>query len=85
MQTFAFIFLFILILPTREVDVMLEMEQPYCDHEAITKMNTTFNWKQTRKKDPGMLVNDTVNCQSLDFFFEEKHKSLSIKLPLLDF
>ena len=84
-QTFAFVFLFILILPTGEVDVMLEVEQPECDHEAIMKMNTTFKWKQIRKKDPGMLVNDTVNCQSLDFFFEEKHKSLSIKLPLLDF
>ena len=42
MQTFAFIFLFILILPTGQVDVMLEMEQPYCDHEAITKVNTTL-------------------------------------------
>lgn len=83
MQTFAFIFLFIT-LPTGEVDVMLEVEQRYCDREAITKMNTTFKWKQTRKKDPGMLVNDTVTCQSLDFF-EEKHKSLLIKLPLLDF
>ena len=56
-KPFTFAFLFI-ILPTWKVDIMLEMEQPHCNHEAVVKMNTTLEGKQTRRTGRSWDVNE---------------------------
>ena len=60
---------------------LLEVEQPYCDHEAIMKMNTTPQGKKTRRMGGSWNVDDTVNYLPLDFLLGKKNKPLLIKSP----